>query len=290
MTDAPAAAEGRVRPVDPPDVEVIEIDLLLEAVHRAYGFDFREYSRSSLNRRVRGVLEAERLSTFSALQDRLLRDPEAVERFIARMTVHTTAMFRDPPFFRALRSTVVPYLRTWPFMRTWIVGSSTGEEAYSLAIVLAEEGLLGRALIYATDLSPAVLDRARSGIYPLGLMQEYTKNYIAAGGTGSFSEYYMAAHGNAIMRRDLGERIVFAQHDLTSDGSFNEFQLVLCRNVLIYFRGPLRDRVHQLIFDSLPPLGMLGLGDRESLRSTPHQFEYVPLDEENRLYQRRAPG
>lgn len=290
MTEEQGVAEVQPRRVDPLDLEAIEIDLLLEAVHRAYGFDFREYSRASLNRRVRGSLQAEHLSSVSALQDRLLRDPEAVERFVLRTTVHTTAMFRDPPFYRALRSTVVPYLRTWPFVRIWDIGSSTGEEAYSLAIVLAEEGLLQRALIYATDLSPAVLDRARTGVYPLKLMQEYTKNYIASGGAQSFSEYYQSAHGDALMRRDLAERIVFAQHDLTVDGSFNEFQLILCRNVLIYFREPLRDRVHRLAFDSLAPLGVLGLGSREVLRSTPFEAEYAPLDAENRLYQRRAPG
>lgn len=290
MTKEQVVAEVQPPLVDPLDIEAIETDLLLEAVHRVYGFDFREYSRASLNRRVRASLQAEHVPSVSALQDRLLRDPEAVERFVLRTTVHTTAMFRDPSFYRALRSTVVPYLRTWPFVRIWDIGCSTGEEAYSLAIVLAEEGLLDRALIYATDLSPAVLDRARTGVYSLGLMSEHTTNYIAAGGKRSFSEYYVAAHGDALMRQDLGEKIVFAQHDLTTDGSFNEFQLILCRNVLIYFQEPLRDRVHRLIFDSLAPLGALGLGSREVLRSTPFEAEYATLDAENRLFQRRALG
>jgi chemotaxis protein methyltransferase CheR len=197
-------------------------------------------------------------------------------------------MFRDPGFFHSLRTHVVPLLRTWPYIRVWLAGCSAGEEAYSLAIMLAEEELIGRCRIYATDMSEDVLDRAREGIYPLELMQKYTQNYIRAGGTHAFSEYYTAAYGNAIFRPVLRDQVVFARHNLVTDGSFNEFNLILCRNVMIYFNRPLQDRVHRLLYDSLANFGVLGLGAREALSLTPLRHQYEALGGPHRLYRRVA--
>jgi chemotaxis protein methyltransferase CheR len=271
---------------DEAEVEALEIDLFLEGVYRRYGYDFRDYSPASLRRRVRNVLQAEGLATVSGLQERLLRDPACMERFLLGLTVNVSSMFRDPGFFQALRREVVPQLRTYPFLRVWDVGCSTGEEVYSVAILLQEEGLLDRARIYATDLNWAVLRQARDGVFPLSTMREYTANYLRAGGRRSFSEYYTAGHGHAIFQPSLRENIVFSAHNLVTDGPFNQFHLILCRNVMIYFQAELQRRVHDLLFDSLVPLGVLGLGAKESLRGTPHEADYAPLAARHRLYRR----
>lgn len=268
------------------DVEALEIELVLEAIHRRYAFDFRDYARESLRRRLWRRATAEGLMTLSALQERLLHDPACMERLLLDLSVTTTSMFRDPGFWVTFRRTVVPVLRTHPFVRIWTAGCSTGQEAYSLAIVLEEEGLMGRTRIYATDVNQSVLDRARSGIFPLARMREYTNQYIRAGGAHSFSDYYVTGYDNARFRRSLAENIVWGQHNLVSDGSFNEFHVVLCRNVLIYFARPLQDRVHHLMYDSLAPFGVLGLGSRESLRFTAREDRYEPVDESERLYRR----
>jgi chemotaxis protein methyltransferase CheR len=268
------------------DVEALEIDLLLEAIHRRYAFDFRDYARDSLRRRLWRRATAEGLMTISALQERLLHDSACMERLLLDLSVTTTSMFRDPAFWVSFRRTVVPVLRTHPFVRIWTAGCSTGQEAYSLSILLEEEGLMDRTRIYATDVNQSVLDRARSGIFPLARMREYTNQYIRAGGAHSFSDYYVAGYDNARFRRSLAENIVWGQHNLVSDGSFNEFHVVLCRNVLIYFARPLQDRVHHLMYDSLAPFGVLGLGSRESLRFTAREDRYEPVDESERLYRR----
>lgn len=271
----------------PEDLEELELDLLLTAVARRYGYDFRQYSAASLRRRVRRAVSEEGLETLSGLQELLLHDSDALGRFISHLSVHVTSMFRDPPFYRALREHAVPLLRTWPFIRIWHAGCATGEEAYSLAILLDEEGLLERSRIYATDLSDDLLRQARRGSYPLSVMRQYTGNYLASGGTSDFSSFYSAGHRRAIMREDLRRSIVFSQHNLVSDGSFNEFHLILCRNVMIYFGTELRDRVLELLHESLVMFGILGLGQRESLRFTPQHDSYRPLvDEGVRLYRR----
>jgi chemotaxis protein methyltransferase CheR len=275
-----------VRAVDEAQLEALEIDLLLEGIYRCYGFDFRGYAAASLRRRVRNVLRAEGLATVSGLQERLLRDPACLERFVLGLTVNVTAMFRDPGFFLALRREVVPWLRTYPLIRVWDVGCSTGEEVYSVALLLQEEGLYERSRIYATDLNGAVLKRAREGIFPLAAMKQYTANYLRAGGRRSFSEYYTAAHGHALFHPSLRENVVFSAHNLVTDGPFNEFHLILCRNVLIYFLAPLQGRVHDLLYDSLAPLGVLGLGAKESIRGTPHEADYAPIDARHPLYRR----
>ena len=267
-------------------VEDIEVELLLDGVRRARGFDFRDYARTSLRRRIANQLEAEGVPTVTALLERVLHDPDAMNRFIEGVSVNVSAMFRDPGFFRALRTHVVPLLRTYPFVRVWQAGCSMGEEVYSLAILLEEEGLLDRCRLYATDISDAILDKARAGIFPLDLMQKYTQNYLQAGGRHAFSEYYTAGYEHALFRPSLRDQVVFAQHNLVTDGAFNEFNLVLCRNVMIYFNRTLQERVHRLLHDSLGQLGILGLGAKETLALSPMADAYQELDGAHRLYRR----
>jgi chemotaxis protein methyltransferase CheR len=267
-------------------LEEIELDLLLEGLVRRYGYDFRNYARASLRRRVHKAMTNESVSTISALQDRVLRDLHAMHRFVTALSVHVTAMFRDPEFYLAMRRKVIPMLRTYPFVRIWHAGCATGEEVYSLAIVLQEEGMYDRCRIYATDLSDDLLVRARRGIFPLENMRKYTQNYIKSGGLGDFSQYYVADHKNAVVRENLRRNVIFSQHNLVSDASFNEFHLILCRNVLIYFDRVLRDRVHDLLYQSLTMFGVLGLGMKESLEYTPHVHAFEPMAPEVRLYRR----
>jgi chemotaxis protein methyltransferase CheR len=268
------------------DVDEIELALLLEGVYRRYGFDFREYAPASLRRRVWRRVHAEGLGTVSALQDKLLHDPACMERLLLDLSINVTAMFRDPTFYLRFREKVVPLLRTYPFTRIWVAGCSTGEEVYSLAILLREEGLYDRARIYATDINESVLDRARSGVFPLDKMREYTQNYIKAGGQRAFSEYYLAKYDGAQFQRSLVENVVFAQHNLVSDRSFNEFNVIVCRNVMIYFDRALQDRVHRLFYDSLAMFGVLALGAKESIRFSPFEDSYEDLDANERLYKK----
>ena len=266
--------------------EELEVRLLLDAVYSAYGYDFREYAPASLKRRIRHCVREEGLATVSGLQERILHQAGAVERLLLALSVHVTAMFRDPAFFAAFRARAVPLLRDQPFLRLWIVGCASGEEVYSMAILLEEEGLLDRTRIYATDFNEAVLAQAREGVYPLAAMREHTANYLKAGGKAAFSDYYTARYDRAIFRAGLRRNLVFAQHNLVTDSSFNEFHAILCRNVMIYFNRSLQGRVHQLLYDSLAPGGLLGLGLRESLRCTPHQADYEELDAAAKLYRR----
>jgi chemotaxis protein methyltransferase CheR len=287
---AKAEPDTRARPVGPTssrtELERIEIDLLLEGIFRRYGFDFREYAPASLKRRLWRRIHAEGLESVSALQDRVLHDSACMERLLLDLSINVTAMYRDPTFYSAFRELVVPLLRTYPFTRVWNAGCSTGEEVYSLAILLLEEGLYDKTRIYATDINESVLDQARTGIFPLDKMQEYTQNYIAAGGKRSFSEYYTANYEGAMFARSLLENVVFAQHNLVSDRSFNEFHVIMCRNVMIYFDKPLQDRVHGLFYDSLATFGVLALGHKESIRFSPHEERYEKLDAEQRLYRK----
>src|SRR5919206_5144495 len=242
MTTTPTDGLARTVPARDADVEDLELQLLLEGVFRRYGFDFREYAPASLRRRVWRRVHAEGEQTISGLLARLLHDPAAMERLLLDLSITVTAMFRDPSFYVAFRERVAPLLRTYPFTRIWVAGCSTGEEVYSLAILLTEEELYERTRIYATDINEAVLDRARAGVFELDRMRTYTENYIRAGGTRAFSEYYVAAYDGAQFARSLVENVVFAQHNLVSDRSFNEFNLIMCRNVMIYFDKNLQDR------------------------------------------------
>jgi chemotaxis protein methyltransferase CheR len=275
---------GRRRDSDNP--EAVEIRLLLEGIFHRYGFDFRNYAYASLRRRIWHSVRAEGLPGISELQGRLLRDPACMERFLLAVTVNVTAMFRDPGFWRAFRAKVVPHLRDQPFVRIWHVGCATGEEVYSMAILLREEGMYPKCRIYATDLNEAVLAKARDGIFPLAALKEYTGNYHRAGGAGTFSDYYTARYDSVLFHRALSENVIFAQHNLVTDSSFNEFQVILCRNVLIYFNSVLTAQVHGLLYGSLAPSGFLGLGGRESLKFTPHESCYEELDAREKVYRR----
>jgi len=268
------------------DREEVEIDALLEAVFRYYGFDFRQYARPSLRRRLWRRASLEGAFTISGLQERLLHDRSCMERLLLDLSINVTAMFRDPTFFLAFRRAVVPLLRTYPFIRIWNAGCSTGEETYSLAIVLAEEGLLDRTRIYATDINEAVLLRARDGVFPLDQMRLYTENYLASGGTRAFSEYYTAGYEGVRFDRALTDGVVFSRHNLASDGSFNEFHAIICRNVMIYFDSPLQDRVHDLFHDSLIRFGLLALGQKESITFTSHAEDYKVIDAADRIFRK----
>ncbi len=268
------------------DLEALEHRLLLEGVFQCYGYDFRNYAQASLRRRIRGRMGPEGVATVSDLLAKVLHDPECMERLLLALTIHVPSMFRDPGFYRAFREKVVPVLRTYPFTRIWHAGCSSGEEVYSMAILLEEEGLLSRCRIYATDMSEAVLRVAKAGVFPLAGMQGNTANYIRAGGTRSFSEYYTAQHDLALFRPSLRETMVFAEHNLVTDGSFNEFHAILCRNVTIYFDRTLQERVHRLFYDSLCPLGVLALGRMESLRFTPAETRYEAVDAGEQIHRK----
>jgi chemotaxis protein methyltransferase CheR len=270
----------------PGDLDDLEIRLLLEGIFQQYGFDFRDYAASSMRRRVQMVVEREQLASISALQARVLHDPACFERMLLALTVHVTSMFRDATFYATFRQKVVPLLRTYPFVRIWHAGCSSGEEVYSMAILLHEEGLYKRCRIYATDLSEAVLKLARAGLFPLSSMREYTENYQRAGGKSDFSEYYSARYEQALFRPALRENVVFAQHNLVTDAPFNDFNVVFCRNVMIYFNKELQERVHRLLYKSLARFGVLGLGRKESIRFTPHEASYEELDSAEKLYRK----
>jgi chemotaxis protein methyltransferase CheR len=269
-----------------PELERVEIELLLEGVFRHYGFDFRSYAYASVRRRLWKRIEDEGLRSISELQALVLHDADAMERLLLDLSINVTAMFRDPGFYREFRTAVVPLLRTYPFIRIWHAGCSTGEEVYSTAIVLEEEGLLERARIYATDINNVVLQQARAGIFPLTRMQEYTENYIKAGGKASFSEYYTAKYDGALFSPSLTRNVVFSQHNLVTDRSFAEFNVIFCRNVLIYFDVDLQNRVHSLFYDSLAMFGILALGSKESLRGSQYEVCYERLHPREKLFRK----
>lgn len=262
------------------------MDLLLEAMWRRYGYDFRDYALSSLQRRVDRARRLLGLSTLSALQDAVLHDASAMAALLDTLTVEVTAMFRDPSFYRAFREQVIPLLAVLPRIRIWHAACSTGEEVYSMAIVLHEAGLLQRTRLYATDMNDRVLESGRNAIYPLRHMAAHTTNYQRAGGTASFSDYYTAKHDGARMHDFLRRNIVWANHNLVGDSSFNEFDVILCRNVLIYFNHELQTRVHRLLYASLSLGGVLGLGRGETLQFTPYEDRYDVLNASERLYRR----
>jgi len=268
------------------ELERTEVELLLEGIFRQYGFDFRSYAYASIRRRLWKRVEAEGLTNLSQLQARVLHDPDSLERLLLDLSVNVTAMFRDPLFYAAFRTEVVPLLRTYPFIRLWHAGCSTGEEVYSMAILLEEEGLYDRARIYATDINDVVLQQARRGIFPIERMQEYTENYIRAGGRRSFSEYYTAKYDGALFDGRLTRHVVFAQHNLVTDRSFSEFHAIFCRNVLIYFDKDLQNRVHSLFYDSLVRLGMLCLGSKETLKFSTYEACYERLDQNEKIYRK----
>ena len=273
---------------DDRELESLELELLLEAIHQRYGYDFRGYARASLRRRLWRRADLEGLRSLSGLQERILHDPQCMERLLADLSVNVTEMFRDPGVHVALRDAVFPLLRTNPFIRIWVAGCSTGEEVVSIAIALREQGLLDRSLIYATDMDADVLARARTGAFPLDRMPGYTRNYIESGGSESFSAYYTVSGDRAVFDPELMRDVVYAQHNLATDRSFNEFHLVVCRNVLIYFGRQLQDRVLSLFDESLSRRGVLALGRKETIRGTAVEDRYESLVEAEKIYRRRT--
>jgi len=268
------------------EVEDLEIRLLLQAVCDRYGYDYRNYAWASLKRRILKVVKEEGLPTVSRLQERLLRDREGMARFLLGMAVSTTSMFRDPEFYLTIRRQILPLFAKCPHLRLWHAGCASGEEVYSMAIILHEEGLLERTRLYATDISGAAIARAKAGIFAQAHMREFTANYQKAGGRAAFSDYYVAKHDRVLLRNSLGDHIVWAEHNLASDASFNEFHLILCRNTLIYFDQALSARVHRLLYDSLALGGVLGLGSHEHIRFSPYADCYEAADEKQRLYRK----
>ncbi|WP_084332475.1 CheR family methyltransferase [Marinobacterium jannaschii] len=285
-TESSEYTENAEIPARHRQLEQIEIDLLCEAIYRYYGFDFRQYARASLKRRIMNLLSLEGLGSISALQDRVLHDRQMMERFLLNLSINVTAMFRDPAMYVALRNKVVPLLQTYPSIRVWHAGCSSGEEAYSMSILLEEEGMSSHSKIYATDFNEAIIKHAQAGVMPLNEMQAYTANYQKAGGKRSFSEYYSARYDRAILVPRLRNPIVFSRHNLATDGSFNEFNIIFCRNVMIYFDDNLRNRVLELLHNSLCRFGILVLGTKESLQFTPFEQYYKELDGPGRIYQR----
>lgn len=268
-------------------IEKIEIDLLLEAVYRRCGYDFREYARASIERRTRQFLSSSQCSTISDMIGRVLYDEDFLSRLVQYFSISVTEMFRDPLVYRTVREEVVPLLRTWPHVKVWCAGCATGEEVYSLAIVLKEEGIYNRSTIYATDFNDASLDQARQGIYPADKIREATRKYQQAGGKSSFADYYHAGYGGAVMDRSLKERIAFANHNLVTDHVFGEMQLVFCRNVLIYFNRELQNRALRIFTESLLHGGILCLGTKEELQFTEVAEQYETMNRNAKIYRKR---
>lgn len=270
-------------------VERIELALLLEAIYRRYGYDFRSYAQASIERRVRAFLPAAGCASVAELIPRVLREPAFFTRLAGQFSISVTELFRDPQVFKVVRDEVMPLLRTWPHIKIWHAGCATGEEVYSLAIVLKEGGLYERATIYATDLNADALEQARHGIYDLGRLQEATRNYQLAGGTHSLADYYHASYNAVAMDPALKERVVFSTHNLATDGVFGEMHLIFCRNVLIYFNRELQDRALGLFTDSLVYGGFLCLGTKEDVQFSAVAAAYETVDRKARLFRKVAP-
>ncbi|MBO9711755.1 protein-glutamate O-methyltransferase CheR [Sphingomonas sp.] len=268
-------------------IEDIEIRLLLEALHQRYHYDFRNYAQASIRRRLRQALGQLGFANFSAMHERLLHDEALLPRLLGYLTVQVSEMFRDPGYFRALREKVVPRLKTYPSLKVWIAGCSTGEEVYSLAILFREEGLEDRTQFYATDISAEALEAASRGIYALDRIAGFTRNHQEAGGKSSLSDYYATAYGSAVFDKSLRERVVFSDHSLVTDAVFGEMHLISCRNVMIYFDRDLQDRAIGLFKDSLVRNGFLGLGSKENLRFSPHAGAFGDFVRAEKIYQRR---
>ncbi len=270
------------------EVDEIEMRLLLDAIYSRYHYDFRQYAGASLKRRLSQALSRMGCPTISALQEKILHDPKAFPQLLEFLTVQVSDLFRDPEVFAAIRRDVAPRLATYPSLKIWVAGCSTGEEAYSFAILLHEEGLLDRTLIYATDINAEGLDRGRRGIFPLDRVKQFTVNHREAGGKSSLSDYYHAAHDSAVMAGFLRERITFADHSLATDSAFSEVQLISCRNVLIYFNSELQNRALGLFHDSLCHRGFLCLGSKEALRFSAHAASFEEFRGPERIFRKVA--
>ncbi|MES2760652.1 MAG: protein-glutamate O-methyltransferase CheR [Bacteroidota bacterium] len=257
-----------------------EIDLLLNDLLEHYGYDFNFYSRASLKRRINRLFLLDKFTDFRTFREQILSDTNYIKRFIEEITVNVTEMFRDSSFYKALRTDILPILGTHPFIRIWHAGCSTGEEVYSMAILLHEAGLLNKSLIYATDINPGVLEKAKSGIFPIGNMKSYSENYIGSGGIQDFSSYYTANYEGGKFNKELRDKMIFSTHNLVSDSSFNEFHLIVCRNVLIYFDKELQERVFKLFDGSMGKLAYLALGSKETIKFSDIQEKFNQVGKE----------
>ena len=266
--------------LEPSIVKDEEVEYLIKDVYDMYGYDFSDYSRASFKRRVNRICLIDKFTSFAELRYTLMNEPDYLKRFIEEITVNVTEMFRDPSFFKALREKILPQLGTYPLIRIWVAGCSTGEEAYSVAILLKEENLYHKSLIYGTDLNPSVLESARAGVFPLQQMKLYSENYILSGGKKDFSDYYTANYNSVVFDKSLKEKLILSTHNLVSDSSFNSFQLIICRNVLIYFDRNLQERVFNLFDNSLENLGFLALGAKETLRFSKLDKNYHQIDDQ----------
>lgn len=272
------------------DNDDIAVELFLQGVQMKYGYDFREYSRAHIKRRIKTRLVKSGMSNAFELIQKTLEDEEFFKEVLLDFSINVTEMFRDPSFFKYLREQVIPVLESYPQIKIWHAGCSSGEEVYSMAILMKECGLYDRCQIYATDFNDKILQHAKSGIYPLESIKDYTKNYIQAGGTEAFSDYYLAKYDSAILETDLRNKITFAQHNLVTDGSFGEMHLIMCRNVLIYFDRTLQNRVNKLFSDSLTKGGFLCLGSKETLAYSEVSEEFTTLSETYKVYKKKVKG
>lgn len=263
-----------------------EISVLLNDLLECYGYDFTDYSLASMQRRINRLFSMDRFPSFAEFRYRVRNDPSYIQHFVEEITVNVTEMFRDPSFYLALRKQVLPMLATYPFIRIWHAGCSTGEEVYSMAILLQEANLLHKSVIYATDINTSVLEKARKGIFPIANMQQYSQNYMASGGQHEFSAYYAAKYDYAKFNESLSRKVIFAPHNLVTDGSFNEFQLIICRNVLIYFNKDLQEKVLRLFSESLEQLGYLGLGAKETLKFTNEAHKFRQIDKREKIWRK----
>ena len=269
------------------DTSELEISLLLEAIYQKYGYDFRQYSKAHISRRIRNRMTLSGLEDVSQIQFKVLKDEIFAHQLLQDLSITVTEMFRDQDFYKSLRENVIPILKTYPFIKIWHAGCSTGEEAYSMAIIMQEEGLYNRTTIYATDFNQHALNRAKEGIFSNALMKEYTINYQLSGGKESFSNYYTSNYDNIIMNQSLKKNIVWANHNLVTDSVFAEAHLILCRNVLIYFDNNLQNKVQKLFYDSLISGGILCLGSKESLQFTDFHEKYIELDKKQRIFKKK---
>lgn len=267
-------------------MNMTELHLIREAIYHQYGYDFRNYAESSFQRRIQAAMARREMHDGFEFLRRIVKEPDFFRKLLPELTVSTTELFRDPEMFKALREKIFPVLRTYPHLNIWVAGCSTGEEVYSLSILLNEEGLAKRSTIYATDINPLALDKARKGVYSLQAFRSFVKNYTLAGGQQAPSDYYIAEYSTGRFHSQLRENVVFEEHNLVTDQSFREMHLIMCRNVLIYFNRELHDKVLQLFYDSLVSRGFLVLGTKETIRFSQHQAHYNLVDQSSRIYQK----
>lgn len=267
--------------------EDLEIKLLLEAIYLKYGYDFRDYAGAHTKRRLKHRLVLEDCRNYAEMQHRVIHEDGFIHSILHDLSINVTEMFRDPWFYKEVRESVVPHLKTYPFIKVWHAGCSAGQEVYSMAILLQEEGMRQRTQVYATDFNELILDQARSGIYPLDVIKEYTSNYIQSGGRESFAEYYTADDENVILKQSLRDKILFSSHNLVTDGVFGEMHVIFCRNVLIYFNKELQDRVFKLFYESLCPGGFLCLGSKETLKFSSLADHFEVVGEKEKIYRKK---